>query len=143
MSKNSIILYLLDKFLYLNALRERKDGKYLIITQKRLRNKMQSIFKKQINYIVKRIQGTTIFSENSVKKDIDSIVDNIPEVDSIDKAIKAYTTTVILKGASKIIKDFELDSKYGIMITKKNPNVLKYIKERSLLELSEMIKSFK
>lgn len=120
------------------AMLRRQNGRFIRKQEKRLQKNLQSIFERQMNWTVKNLKNLPAFNSlktNSLEDDVDDLLDKMPGKNSMVEKILFFSRITMDKGGKTTVKELGL-KEFGISFDIKHPEAVKFLKEKSLLELS-------
>lgn len=135
---------LVSHLLYVNALQNRTDGRFILMNQRRLQRNLAIYFKGQMNYVLKyakeilpaETETNAPLKTNKGKKEIRSAIQKMPYKDDIAKDLYDYEENTLKRGAKTTITRMNL-GKFGIGYDVVNKKAADYLGEKLSHELSD------
>lgn len=129
--------------LYVNALLNRPDGRFILSNVRRLEKNLRIYFGKQMRYVLDSMKGEfpvgdskNSLQKNTTKKELKKITDNLPYQKEVADEIVLYMGNSIERGAKKMIAQKAL-GRFGIGWTTVNKKAADYLGKKLSHELSD------
>lgn len=125
-----------------NALR-RRDGKYMLVQEKRLQRLLMPIFNKQLQFVLQIMRDVPSLRENAIRTNsqadlnyLDDQLKRLPGTTKLAETIIASAKMTLNKGGKRTVDELKL-GKFGIAFDLKHPDAVKYINDKKTLQLSD------
>lgn len=122
---------------------KRPDAKYIDRQEKRMVKRINRIFEKQMNWVLREIKTLNVFKDenerkyqkNSVEGDLGRVMENLPEQEALTEVVLEFMEKSLEKGAKASIARLKL-ADFGISFDLKNERAVAFLEEKRTLELS-------
>lgn len=115
----------------------RPDDKWVQRHEKRMIRKVKSLWKRQQDWLIDEMDKLSFLSKNSVDKEIEDLLNQIPHKEDLAEEIVAFMTIALKRGGKQIVKKLNMEKRFGIGFDVKNPAAKQFLEEKKDFELSD------
>lgn len=127
-----------------SVIERKQNGLFIVTNEKRLENRLVRIFAKQQKYIIDSLKDLSVFQQKGIRRietkilsaEIDDIMKNLPEAETLAATLVEFASVVMMKGARTAIGTYKLGS-IGISFNLANINAVRYMETLTGLHLSD------